>query len=647
MYLPPGFSKDFNKSPYKAFKKLKANKSYVSDSFLDEIYLQFKEKLIVEYFRQEIAIAELTSFLLKKNSSFCLVSIKKQKAFLKEEHYEVLKKNNIDKSILEIYAYWYSLSKSIIEKTNNYNSYLEKIDLETLLVRLAIIYEYERFKNPNLYTDNPDKVTIIEKILYKKLILGGLGAPSNSSDYLFELFRKQLSNFKENIFEFEILKSLYSNYDLMDNYEYLLDEYCLNQANAKLINDKSIKLTHSSDFKELWNINNLKNLGREYYFQSIIQVLSKDSHNNRVSPNLLKYNLHNLEKEIQVKPISFPASLYIDLFEQLDSQFNFTWNLIADSLAELKGSSNSDKEILNFIYDLSIDRTPIDSLSYSHEPNQEEVIKEQTILNWSSNDFNNPEELRKKRKIDLSLKPLIKFGTQHIAFSGIIANKNFGDVLATKVRLLGNKKGYGVRFESNIKELFSSNNFKIYSGKYAQMKDCGEFDLLAYKDRYLFIVEIKASKGRLSIQDIENQKRDSLTKLISQLDKNYIEIKDDFENLKMKLHIQEDFEDLILVPIAVTNNFEFEEVLFDSENYEDKIIKISAFELELILKDLVCFLYEKPDFLLWRKKSKTCPSNILYSAIKERIVWKDLINNLKNQKNEPKHHTLGEFNIIF
>ena len=213
--------------------------------------------------------------------------------------------------------------------------------------------------------------------------------------------------------------------------------------------------------------------------------------------------------------------------------------------------------------------------------------------------------------------------------------------------MLGNKIEYGINFEKKIAELFTDNEFKTYSEKYIKNENKGEFDLLAYKDGYLFIIETKATKGRLSLQDIENQKRDSLTKLLEQLDKNYIEIKDDFENLKMKLEIKETLEDLVLVPLAVTNNFEFEEELFETTNYLDKIIKISAFELELILNDTASILYDKPNFILWKKDYKTCPSKILYSSIKERIIWKDLIDNVKNEKANITHHKFYDFTILF
>ncbi len=190
-------------------------------------------------------------------------------------------------------------------------------------------------------------------------------------------------------------------------------------------------------------------------------------------------------------------------------------------------------------------------------------------------------------EINFFTKPFIKIGDYYIWIPGIMANKNYAMMLYDEVikQKLHEHKEHSAHMERQIAELFQRNNFNAissyeYSFKKGEEIIDGEIDVLAYKEKTLFVIQLKTTHARANVRDIYNHVEYALKKAGDQLNRDtiYLDAEEHFDEYKELLNIDCVFEELEVYPLAVSTSFEGDYSLID-----DRFRKISLFELGLIL----------------------------------------------------------------
>jgi Holliday junction resolvase len=207
------------------------------------------------------------------------------------------------------------------------------------------------------------------------------------------------------------------------------------------------------------------------------------------------------------------------------------------------------------------------------------------------------------------------------------------------------KQEIAQNFEKKIEELFKSSGFKTISSlrfKSANEQK-GDFDVLAFKDNHLIVCEAKT--GLRTDEFVHASKTEAMRlegKAADQLIKAIHNIKEDWSNLKTKLKLSASLkiEDIEIIPLIITDNFEG-----DLRLYKKTILKTSLLELEVNLKNkkrelLELYLMEQPDMNslnkdfkdnnmnsinwdLWNGENECSVKNLIKN-IEENAIWKEL-----------------------
>jgi Holliday junction resolvase-like predicted endonuclease len=604
------------------------------------------QDILNKYFGQCTAIQKLTQFFFDSKEEETIKAIKAKRSFLVKEHAEAFSSNEL-KDKTKPFLFWNGIYKEAQKKVQHFDDYLKAISLEKLICQLAVVYEFDRAIRPTLLYDNPDTIQVFNEIIKRKAELKNFGGFSKSVDSFDRLFRKTLSQLKNKTFKWKKVKKLYLAYDNMENVKFPLEIYLNNDSEIEFESTTKLKLIPKDpNFKKVWKMNDKKTVFRNHYYDEILEMLNK----NGVTPlgkSLFKYNMHGLPDKVELGEGKIvKVNSYLQTLATLGEDCN-RWNLLID-MFHTKTRLKYEHEFFGLMEEWCVNSQPIVPFSFEHLSHKEVIESQESfaIMDWASIDFNKSDV---QTDLELSETPFMKCGDNYIAWCGVLSNKNFGDILATRIRKLGDKNEYGSAFENKVIELFDQNEFKTYSAKFRKRKGAkrGEFDLLAYKDGVVFLLEMKSTYGRAYIDEIAHHEANAIQKAKKQVEKDYIELMDDFEYLQKELSIKESFDELEIYPLITANNFEHEEVLYPSEIFENGIRKVSDFELELILKDSYCIMINEPDKLLWRKREPHCSSSTLKNAIDNRVIWSDLIKVMEKEKFETNRFELGEFGIEF
>jgi hypothetical protein len=218
--------------------------------------------------------------------------------------------------------------------------------------------------------------------------------------------------------------------------------------------------------------------------------------------------------------------------------------------------------------------------------------------------------------------PFIKCNNQILWLGSFLKDRRWDNCIINKlkrdVEYVKLVNSFSKGFELRIEELFRSKSFNTISGeKFKSLNgQTGDFDVLAYKDNYLFVCEAKTG---LRTSEFIHTTYSETVKLdgtaADQLEKAVLNIEEDWDNLKRKLGIYNDvqFEDIKIVPLIITDYFEG-----DLQLYKKAYRKISLIELDVMLKN------KKRD-LLELYLSSTLFINSKNHDIKEKVsgikVW--------------------------
>lgn len=214
-------------------------------------------------------------------------------------------------------------------------------------------------------------------------------------------------------------------------------------------------------------------------------------------------------------------------------------------------------------------------------------IKEvEGIINFLSNDILN---IHENQKIDLHTRPFIKIGEKIYWMTNLYEDLRWVINLHKRLSIEGIKHNIQTaEIEKSLAEDFNNARINaIASHKYRLKKDSGiitgEIDTLAYKEGYLFVIEIKTTyveeapgvKAINHSRTIEGKAKYQLNNAVDYIKSNFDEIRDIEElNIDCKLS------DIKIIPLIVTNIFDYE-----SEFTSNNIIRISDFTLKIILKN--------------------------------------------------------------
>ena len=166
----------------------------------------------------------------------------------------------------------------------------------------------------------------------------------------------------------------------------------------------------------------------------------------------------------------------------------------------------------------------------------------------------------------------------------------FMKLINTHILILNNliqnvnlKKTFGKLVEEKLVEEFCE---PFNAKSFNQVKEKGDYDCLAYKDGVLFVIQAKATHIRASLKDNFLFTEREITKAKRQIDKNLVDLNENFEVIRNKLKIKEtSIGQLQIFPLIVTTSFEKDgETLVSSFDPKYKIHKISLFELQIILR---------------------------------------------------------------
>jgi hypothetical protein len=129
------------------------------------------------------------------------------------------------------------------------------------------------------------------------------------------------------------------------------------------------------------------------------------------------------------------------------------------------------------------------------------------------------------------------------------------------------------QLEGRLQDIFRHRKFKTIMGR--KLGSRAEIDLLAYRDKTLFLIEAKCTRVRTRASEVR-QVKDRLEEAAAQLRRLREELTEFWNELYREVDAPEDLSDLRIILIIASNSLEFD------HDYFDDIIKISDFELEMV-----------------------------------------------------------------
>jgi len=186
-------------------------------------------------------------------------------------------------------------------------------------------------------------------------------------------------------------------------------------------------------------------------------------------------------------------------------------------------------------------------------------------------------------------RPFIKLNEQILWLGSFLKDRRWDNILINKIKQEDEFKSLvnklSRNFELQIHKLFENNNFKTLSGITFRSSNGqrGDFDLLAFKDNYLFIGEAKCGSRSDDFYHavyLETVRLEGCA--AEQLDKSVFNIQEDWKTIKTKLEIPDNvnLEEVTIIPMVMTDYFEG-----DLQLYKEKYRKISLLELDVLFKN--------------------------------------------------------------
>jgi hypothetical protein len=225
------------------------------------------------------------------------------------------------------------------------------------------------------------------------------------------------------------------------------------------------------------------------------------------------------------------------------------------------------------------------------------IDQAKTILDfWSSELMDISEKLEYSKSIIPKLyeKPILRLGRYGLQLPWLAATQNNSTAAINNLRRIGNKRPGRLnethRIEERLGEIFEKRGFAVVRSYRPEVKDNhdpGEVDLLCFMDNHLFILEVKSSYKRMTLQDAWIHKTNTLRKASQQLKRKKDAIlhalsRDSY--LHGKLRIIESKNELNIHTWIVDTSTEYD------QSYINGFLKVSLEALIVILRDEQQFL---------------------------------------------------------
>ncbi len=374
---------------------------------------------------------------------------------------------------------------------------------------------------------------------------------------------------------------------------------------------------------KIFSINDIKSVPEELYFSKNIADRDKNAPKSRTDisskletlkyygvPELIQINGNSIEikKVLQllrhfsvykgpVERTIFPDKsfyvtnqgdkLFVELFGSNESITLFDFEKLYRGIATyFKWTELETKAILSFLtFDISHQNLPI---------------------NWESS-------------------PFIKCNNHVMWLGSFLRDRRWDNILLNKLKKepAYNKlvNTFSKNCELRVEELLNSKSFKTLSGLKFRSSNgqSGDFDVLAFRDNYLFVCEVKTG-GRSN--EFFHAAYSETVRLegcaAEQLEKAIFNIKDDWENIKTILKIPKELllDSVKIIPLIVTDYFEG-----DLQLYKSAYRKVSFLELDVILKNKKQDLMQLYDFIKSNTDSHNPERNRDRSIISNWDLW--------------------------
>lgn len=239
------------------------------------------------------------------------------------------------------------------------------------------------------------------------------------------------------------------------------------------------------------------------------------------------------------------------------------------------------------------------------------------------------------RDVNVFEKPLLRFRNWVFFFARPLMHQNaWLPVLLPLLKNITGKKepeGKGlrvIRSTEDLAERFRHNDFRVLVDEKLPRPEnptqsLTDVDILALKDDWLVILQIKMTHPRATLKEAADHKK-QLEKGGDQLAKTMGFFEENWPAFRNKLDSDREWSDLKTIPLVVSTSFEFDRERFSG------YLKISQFELERYLENDAHLLHLTPEMLLkdpgWQRAfSFFQPHGKLSGALLQQLILSDAL----------------------
>ncbi len=577
------------------------NDNYCSSTFLSQILIAENYKNIETAIKLKKAFnhpSHWQSFKLLKQSKISkfrflykeLLFVKKNQNYwneLADYYYKEIAKYSCEEIIIHFTSYFQKF-KNYSKKTPNNRTIITSY--EAILIRLLDLFLVQK-NNKNNKKDNKYSLQEFNDLLKKEL------PPIKPNTDIFpkEKISKQKKHFRE------LIEFFFAKYD--NNYQ--LDKYLSGFAEFEIIDDleadlKTNKISVlyrqtlekgtyeenyllSSSFSKIKSqIETKKDFwDKEFVLKKISSLAYFDFYS---IPVKITYKNHTIDIE---KVVEVLQTFSVKFFPQCRNFYgNKTENFVMKRTLKKEFISLF---IPNYICGFKKENLISKIAKYfNYSVDESTIIVD--FLTIKSSDY--------KQNTEIDLNPFLQINDTIYWLSAFLKDRKWENLLHRKLwrEKLINQQETALETEKKLALYFIAAGFEtLYSYPYQWQTNKGEIDVLAYKDKTLFVIELKNTivfEEMLVNKNYES--RIFQSKASNQLQRAINYINGNFNVLKEKLSISCSFEELDIVTMIVSNSFQG-----DNLYYKNTHLKISFFELVVILKnDLYKVLINKTGKLL-------------------------------------------------
>jgi len=533
---------EFSKSKYdfiSAFWKSKIPNKYQERIIQCEII----DAIALSYFKDLTNISDdFSKALFNKNPDVAIQQIKRSGCFFDDEWFKHLTQylSNTNTIVFKELSYIRNITLKYDNDETYYSGLIQAFPLSLILSQASEYFNKK--KNTKEYLAS--HIQIINYIIKIRNINNSKQGESN------KLLSEQQEILVE-IFDFFMAKLQTENY---------ISKYLLNLYDFEMIDNLYAELRENKN-GVLYKFNDNKNRYLDNYFTEEINP-NNGFIKNAVKVSVKYFDFNKLPLQYKSKRNNHKID-FEKIFELLH-----TFSLYLD---KQEAPTNFKKLFGTGLLFHTEHPQLITNISEYFEWASEEVEQIVDFLTLNT-------DLKTIHNADITITPFVKSGDKIIWISNLMKNVRWS--VQMHQRLLQTDYNHTnaedqKSLEKEIADKFTLQNFNALSSyKYKN----GEIDAIAYKNGYLFLIELKST---FFVEDAKRMASYFETKIRyaqNQLLRGEKDIRDNFEEYKKLLKIDLPFEKLKIIPIVVSNTFDNDRLLNGNN-----IFSISLIELFIIL----------------------------------------------------------------